>query len=299
MAMFEPVQHPSLESGSRQLTIGMATYDDYDGVYFTVQAIRLYHPEVLQDTELLVLDNHPEGPAAPLLRGLASWVDGYRYVPYQDVRGTAVRDAVFSAARTPYVLCLDCHVMLVPGSLRRLINYFHSHPESNDLLQGPLLDDALNGVSTHFSPVWSAGMYGQWDTDRRGIDPDGPPFDIPMQGLGLFACRREAWQGFNPRFGGFGGEEGYIHEKFRQAGGRTLCLPFLRWTHRFGRPAGVPYTNWLEDRVRNYMLGWSELGLDLAPVEEHFRELMGAQVFDSVRRPILREIEALRGGTGG
>jgi hypothetical protein len=26
------------------LSIGMATYDDYDGVYFSVQAIRLYHP---------------------------------------------------------------------------------------------------------------------------------------------------------------------------------------------------------------------------------------------------------------
>ena len=59
--MFEPVEHPSLESGPRRLTIGMATYDDYDGVYFTVQAIPLYHPEVTLDTEILVIDNHPEG----------------------------------------------------------------------------------------------------------------------------------------------------------------------------------------------------------------------------------------------
>ena len=33
------------------LTIGMATYDDYDGVYFTTQAIRLYHPEVTEETQ--------------------------------------------------------------------------------------------------------------------------------------------------------------------------------------------------------------------------------------------------------
>ena len=86
-------------------------------------------------------------------------------------------------------------------------------------------------------------MYSRWDTDEPDLGLDGPPFEIPMQGMGAFACRREAWPGFNPRFGGFGGEEGYIHEKFRQAGGRTLCLLFPRWAHRFGRPAGVPYPN--------------------------------------------------------
>ena len=26
-----------------KLTVGMTTYDDYDGVYFTLQALRLYH----------------------------------------------------------------------------------------------------------------------------------------------------------------------------------------------------------------------------------------------------------------
>lgn len=282
----ETVEHPSLESGPRQLTIGMATYDDYDGVYFTVQALRLYHPEVLKDTEILVLDNNPDGPAGPLLRELASWVEGYRYVPNQTVKGTAVRDRIFRIARTPYVMCVDCHVMLAPGSLRRLIDYFHSHPDSPDLLQGPLLDDSLEGVSTHFAPVWSAGMYGQWDTDERGVDPDGPPFEVPMQGLGIFACRRDAWPGFNPQFSGFGGEEGYIHEKFRQAGGRALCLPFLRWTHRFGRPNGIPYPNLYADRVRNYMIGWSELGLDITPIEAHFQELLGDEEYGVVLRAV-------------
>ena len=57
-----------------------------------------------------------------------------------------------------------------------------------------------------------------------GTDPDNPPFEITMQGLGLFACRRDAWPGFNPAFRGFGGEEGYIHEKIRQRGGETLVL---------------------------------------------------------------------------
>src|SRR5580704_13856031 len=64
------------------LTIGMATYDDYDGVYFTTQAIRLYHPEVTADTEILVIDNHPDGPCAAELKALENWIEGYRYVPW-------------------------------------------------------------------------------------------------------------------------------------------------------------------------------------------------------------------------
>ena len=192
---------PAAQNVERKLTIGMATYDDYDGVYFTAQAIRLYHPEVTQDTEILVVDNHPEGPAAELLRGLADSVEGYRYVAYDEARGTAPpRDRIFHEARTPFVMVLDCHVMFAPGSLLRLIDFFDRNPQSLDLLQGPLLHDGLNDVFTHFDPRWEGLMYGQWGTDERGIDPEGEPFEIPMHGLGVFACRREAWLGFNPQF---------------------------------------------------------------------------------------------------
>jgi hypothetical protein len=126
-------------------------------------------------------------------------------------------------------------------------------------------------------------MYGAWATDPRGQDPDGAPFDIPMQGLGVFACRRAAWPGFNPRFRGFGGEEGYIHEKVRQRGGRVLCLPFLRWMHRFNRPLGVPYPNVWEDRFRNYMIGFTELGL---PTDGLKREIVAILGEESGRRLI-------------
>ena len=39
----------------------MATYDDYDGVYFTLQALRIYHPEIVDEAGFLVIDNHPDG----------------------------------------------------------------------------------------------------------------------------------------------------------------------------------------------------------------------------------------------
>ena len=57
------------------LTIGMATYNDYNGVYFTLQALRLYQD--LRDTELLVIDNYGCPDTKALVEG---WVHGGRYL---------------------------------------------------------------------------------------------------------------------------------------------------------------------------------------------------------------------------
>jgi Glycosyl transferase family 2 len=265
----------------KPLTIGMATYDDYDGVYFSLQALRLYHPEVLGDTEFVVLDNHPDGPCAEPLKALERYIPNYRYVPVRHRQGTAVRDILFEEAAGEFVLCMDCHVFIVRDGVKRLLDYFRANAHTSDLLQGPLLGDELDTfVGSHMRPEWRDGFYGTWAVDERARDPDEVPFDIPMQGLGLFACRRTAWPGFNPQFCGFGGEEGYIHEKFRRAGGRTLCLPFLRWIHRFTRPMGSPYPNIWEDRVRNYLIGFREVGLPTNEIVEHYRKHLGSEPAD-------------------
>jgi hypothetical protein len=281
-----PIPMPTPRGPERKLTIGMATYDDYDGVYFSLQALRLYHPEILAETEFLVIDNHPDGPCSKPLKALEQSIPNYRYVPLNSRTGTAVRDGVFSEASGEFVLCIDCHIFFVSGAVRRLMDYFDTNRQTRDLLQGPMVHDDLGTISTHYHPAWRSGMYGYWEFDERGKDPNAEPFEIPMQGLGVFACPRSAWPGFNPRFRGFGGEEGYIHEKFRRAGGRVLCLPFLRWLHRFQRPMGLPYRNTWEDRVRNYVIGFRELGLPTTEMEAHFRELLGdapvTRIFEDV-----------------
>ncbi len=264
------VQDKTPPHKKHKLCIGMATYDDYDGVYFSVQAIRLYHPEILEDTEIIVIDNHPDGPCGEALKNLGNWVQSYRYIPCEDIKGTAVRDFIFREANADYVMCMDSHVFVQSGAIKQLLDYFEANPKTPDFLQGPLISDNMTGLSTHFKPEWSQGMYGTWGYDDRASESHNDPFEIPMQGLGLFACRRDAWQGFNPRFSGFGGEEGYIHEKFRQAGARTLCLPFLRWLHRFNRPMGTRYKVSWDDRIRNYMIGHHELGLDTTDIVQHF-----------------------------
>ncbi len=273
-----------------KFTIGMPTYDDYDGVYFSLQALRLFHRDVCATAEFIVVDNNPTGACAIPLQELCAQVPGCRYVAEQARTGSAgAKQRIFEEARNNIVLCIDCHVLIVPGALLRLAHHFASNPQSLDLIQGPLLLDDLQSVQTHFDPKWSSGMYGVWGLDPRGMDPNAAPFDIPMQGMGLFACRKAAWPRFNPDFRGFGGEEFYIHEKFRQHGGRTLCLPFLRWTHRFARPTGVPYRNIWEDRLWNYLTGFRELGLSTGELEAHFAEHVGKEWTEMTLAAIARE----------
>lgn len=266
----------------RTLTLGMSTYDDFDGTYFTLMSLRLYHPEVAERVSFLIVDNNPRGHQAWALKHLEESMPGVRYVPVADMQGTAVRTRVFEEANSDWVFCMDSHIQLVPGALAGLLDFVDAHPDCPDLLQGPLLDDGLRTVATHWEPHWGSGMYGRWATDPRGVDAGAPPFEIGMQGLGLFGCRRDSWLGFNPLFRGFGGEEGYIHEKYRLAGRRTMCLPFLRWTHRFARPSGTSFRAGFDERIRNYLIGWNEVGLPTGPMLDHFRELAGDTVVDDV-----------------
>lgn len=259
-----------------RFTIGMACYQDFSGAYFTAQSLRLHHADDLHDSEVLIVDNAPSSRDGQLLRELVtSWNHSshpvtWRYVAAPEVVGTsAPRNRIFAEARGEYVVCLDAHVLLAPGAIKSLQTHWERYPDQRDLLHGPLLYDDLVRFATHFDDEWREEMWGVWNTDPRGSGSE--PFEIPAMGLGAFACRRDAWLGFNPKFRGFGGEEWYIHEKFRKHGRRVWCIPGFRWLHRFGRPQGVPYPLNRNDRIRNYILGLTELGLPLDRCRDHFR----------------------------
>lgn len=240
------------------LTIGMATYDDFDGVFFTIQALRMYHLQGIEnDVEFIVIDNNPIGKHAKEVRNICN-SSGAKYIPITNKTSTSVRNEIFKHATGKYVLCTDSHVLFETNAIKNLLEYYKENPDTKNLIQGPLWYDDLNNYSTHFDPIWRDKMFGIWATNTIAFK-NGKPFEIPMMGLGMFSCKRSEWQGFNEHFKGFGGEEGYIHEKFRQAGGKCICIPTLRWNHRFGRPLGVPYSNKWEDRVWNYFVGWLEL----------------------------------------
>jgi hypothetical protein len=295
------------------ITVGCAVHNDFQGVYFTIQALQLYHPEVLGEIEILVVDNDPAGQEGKWTKDfVANWVAAnagekghpakVTYIGAPEVEGTsAPRDLVFQRAAGKYVLCVDCHVMLYPGALASLWAYYIRNPNTLDILSGPIFMDNLSSYGTHFDDVWRVQMWGVWacawrcpcgflfcprevprmqgmspgvyffplmggeplrtcprcsklvqvtfswwghetPLEEAGFYPVGksasdPHFEIPAMGLGLFSMRKDAWPGFNPLFRGFGGEEGYIHEKVRRLGGKAICLPALRWIHRFTEKA--------------------------------------------------------------
>jgi hypothetical protein len=137
-------------------------------------------------------------------------------------------------------------------------------------------------------------MYGQWGTNYDGLQSN-QPFEIPMQGLGVFSCETKNWVWFNKYFRGFGGEEGYIHEKFRQLGGKCLCLPDFKWLHRFGRPEGIKYRLILEDRIWNYFVGWLELTQDpnhqmIKDIYSHFKDKIPAGSIDNILKQAIQKI---------
>ena len=116
-----------------QMTIGMAVYDDFDGVYFTIQSIRLHHD--LQDVEFIVVDNNPASPAGrttgDFVRG---WVPRGRYIPMPEPKGTTqTRQRVYDEAAGEAVVVMDPHVLLTPGVLGRLVQFYRKNPETLDL----------------------------------------------------------------------------------------------------------------------------------------------------------------------
>lgn len=357
-----PGVHPKPKT---TLTIGMAGYNEADCSWFTLMAARLMHQEVQENLHFVFVDNNPGGPHGEYIRNLVEHhIKNGRYIAMGGESGTAApRDRVFKEATTDAVLCMDPHVLLPKGAVRKLLEYYDAHPDCMDLLQGPMLDDDLWGPdaeerflaspkihATHMRPVWRSEMFGIWSriwlckncgqaldiiptteddvpnrkvvfidattqqplsscgcghewpdinwgghegqlyaNGFRELDLRDEPIEIPMHGLGLFSCRKEAWPGFNPAFRGFGGEEGYIHRKFAKRGNRTWCLPFLGWLHKFGRPEGVPYRLTVNDKCWNYLNGAKELDEPFEPIIEHFADKLPREEINNMLKVVKGE----------
>ena len=60
----------------------MCTYDDFDGVYFSLQALRMYHGHIVnnEDVEILIIDNNPTGKHSEHVKGLVNWCKNVRYI---------------------------------------------------------------------------------------------------------------------------------------------------------------------------------------------------------------------------
>jgi hypothetical protein len=124
-----------------------------------------------------------------------------------------------------------------------------------------------------------------------GLTDSDEAFEIPGCGMGMFACRKAAWPGFAKNCSGFGGEEMNIHDRFRKMGQKVVCLPFLKWWHRFERVGNHPYPNPTAAHVRNHLLWLAENGGTPERVHKHYVEsgLLAGQQSEAVWQKMLAD----------
>jgi len=141
---------------SLKFTVGMPVFDDFTGVWLTVQALRLYFHEWIG--EILVIDNNPsdvEGSHGKTTRDFCNSCPGVRYVPFPSPKGPALaKQQVFENARFEHVACFDSHIMVTPGAFAAFERYYLANPGSKNLLHGPLINDNFISLATHFEDVW-------------------------------------------------------------------------------------------------------------------------------------------------
>lgn len=279
-------------------TIGMAVYDDWEGVFFTVQSLLMHQLKGRDDVELILVDNNPNSASGQCVKDYSRTLRQaikVTYIPYTYRRSTAIRNVVFERASGDYVLCLDCHVLLEEGAFDSFVKHFEDNPNCDALIHGPMATDDRVSATCKMVPEWGGFMFGRWGDQVKFEDLPKEKFEIPGHGMGLFGAKRSTWLGFSQNFIGFGGEEYYIHEKYRQNNRKIYCLPELIWVHRFVRDKGIPYPNILEERLRNYFIGWNELNLDTVGVKKEFmgHESFTATSLVKLEQSALKELEEI------
>jgi hypothetical protein len=142
------------------ITVGMPCYEDFHGCYFTLQSLYLHHAGRFD--EVVVVDSAP-GTSNHSRDVKATCAKlGAKYVHAPGLGTAAAKNRVFEEASEPFVLCMDCHVLLVPGFFDALYPFVKPQYEGH-LIQGPLHWEGNTGVAaTHYSDVWSGEMWGQW-----------------------------------------------------------------------------------------------------------------------------------------
>lgn len=293
---------------STAFSVGMAVFNDFDGMYFTTQSLLAHHRHLVG--QIIVVDNNPNERIARYCRTI-----GATYVPFPEPKGTAApRQEIFRHAKHDRTLVVDSHVLLEPGALDAL----DTSVLDDDLYHGPLMYDWGQVCATHMDDVWRGEMWGIWghalaredtapfswvgtqaitlatglpdptvvlgDFAKRGYVTPTVKFEIPAHGMGLWACKTGSWLGFNPAFREFGGEEWYIHEKYRKAGRKVWCIPGAKWRHRFSDLTGhsIPYPLTRIAKVKNYVIGHQELGLPLDRIKAEFlgKQLISQKEWD-------------------
>ena len=133
-----------------------------------------------------MVDNCPASADGRHVRDfVTNKVGGGRYIAAPEKVGTAEpREFVFREAAGQAVLCIDAHVLIAPGAIRKLIEFYDADPACRDLLHGPMLTNDNKGMSTHMEPVWRCEMFGVWGSTRAATTPTGRRLKFPCTAAG-------------------------------------------------------------------------------------------------------------------
>lgn len=140
----------------------MAVYDDFDGVYFTTQSLRISHGIRSPKTEIIVVDQRPQTSHGKMTRAHCGTI-GAKYIEMPEPLGTSPsRNRVIQEASGEFVLCLDSHVILWPGAIDYLKACIETGKLADHLYHGPMIYDNLGAFATHFNVRWRMEMLGTW-----------------------------------------------------------------------------------------------------------------------------------------
>ena len=263
-----------------KLTIGMASWDDVEGVFWTLSILRQFHTPYYSDlrdqVQLLVVDDMPTEQRE--LRHLCN-LSNAKFVHRSKNQGPAqAKTTVFEEADAEYTLLLDSHVLCLPGSIQYLLDAIDRDAIGNDIWSGPLVSENGGIIATELLPRWRGEFFGIWETDQDIVKKKVK--EIMGMGSAFFCMKTRNFvdnECFPKEMRGFGGEELIISEINRQkTGGLHYCHDALRWQHRFYKPKPVTYTLTINDKFKNYVIGFYRCGWDTESVRRYFARKLPA-----------------------
>jgi hypothetical protein len=201
-------------------------------LWFTLQGI--LHAGFQDRVEVIVVDNEPSQAVRDVCDYFARPM--LRYIEAGEIKGVNYpRSVGAKAAKGAWLMMLDSHVLMAPGSFDIILDRINS---------GCYPPRALVhcGVSFGGPEVW--GSYrltldtNFWGTWHHLVRADAHlPYPIAATGNWCFMTRLSDWHrcgGLNEAFRGYGGDEIYLQLKYWRSGGQVLLDPLLKGCHWSG-----------------------------------------------------------------
>lgn len=221
-------------------------------LWFTLQSLAFE----FEDVEILVVDNCPEMDDE-IFKVCGQFGSPVRYLhapatqsPYHP------RNIGAAEAKGRWLLFLDAHVLLAPGSLARIREMANEDDYLEKSLPAPLPPTMVHfpvGFRnqktwyTHYRLTLEKNFWGEWGPTLKTTVRT----QIAASGIWAFLTRKKDWElirGFNPKFSGYGGGEVYLQLKYWRMGGSVSMDPRVRGVHYSAlRGYGA---SWL-DRITN------------------------------------------------